>query len=44
MYEILTNKEKQKVFVMSHMKKDEIASYINSDMYELIGSEVLKQH
>lgn len=44
MYDALRDKQKQNVFVMtSHMKKEDIQSYINTDLYNLLGNETLKK-
>lgn len=44
MYDTLRDKQKQNVFVMTDLKKEDISDYINTDYYNLLGSEVLKKH
>ena len=44
MYDTLRQKQKQNVFVMTDMKKEDIQNYINSDLYNLLGNESLKKH
>mgnify|MGYP006946579445 FL=1 len=44
MYDTLREKQKQNVFVMTDMKKEEITPFINTDLYNLMGTEVLKKH
>lgn len=44
MYDTLREKQKQNVFVMTDMKKEEITPFINNDLYNLMGPESLKKH
>lgn len=44
MYDTLREKQKQNVFVMTEMGKEDIKTYINSDLYNLLGKESLKKH
>lgn len=44
MYDTLREKQKQNVFVMTDMKKEEIIPFINSDLYNYCGPESLKKH
>jgi hypothetical protein len=44
MYDTLREKQKQNVFVMTDMKKEEILPYINTDLYTYLGPESLKKH
>lgn len=44
MYHSLRETKKQNVFVISEMGKEEIQTYINSDLYNLLGKESLKKH
>ena len=44
MYYTLREKQRQNVFVMTEMGKEDIQTYINSDLYNLLGKESLKKH
>lgn len=44
MYDTLRDKQKQNVFVMTDLSKEDIQTYVNSDLYNLLGKESLKKH
>ena len=44
MYDTLREKQKQSVFVLTDMNKEEVMPFINTDLYNYYGLESLKKH
>ncbi len=44
MYDTLREKQRQNVFVLTDMKKEDVSTFINTDLYNLLGPESLKKH